>query len=685
MKKDLSLADNVTALSGVGGSYQKKLARLGIKTIFDLLFYFPYRYLDFSKLTLIKDLSAGDIVTVRGRIISITNYRARFRRLTITKAIIKDNSGSLRVVWFNQPYLKRALERREVLLAGEVERRGSVLQIDNPIYQLADTDLVHAGRIVPVYRQSRGISSRWLRSQIKQILDRLELKDFLDKQLKRRYRLISLKDSLKQIHFPSRGSQIQAARWRLSFDELLVIIFQSQQERKKLKARPSYQIKFEKEASQKFINSLPFRLTDDQKRSAWQIITDLKRAQPMNRLLNGDVGSGKTVVAAIGALNVLASGKNVFLMAPTEVLAHQHYRTLKNFFEGFNFKIELFISAKKTVDLAKKLSKTIVIGTQALIQKNITVNDLALVIIDEQQRFGVNQRAKLVERPLGEKIPNLLTMTATPIPRSLSLAIFGNLNVSFLYQKPKQRKPVITKIFSDKHKDQAYRLAENQLKKGRQLFVICPYIDELNGNRRTEKKSVIDQYQRLKKVFPDFKINYLHGQMRSKKKEQIMANFAREKFQILVSTSVVEIGVDIKNAAVMIVESAEQFGLSQLHQFRGRVGRDRHQSYCYLIASIQSNESDRRLKVLASTNDGFKIAQEDLRLRGPGEIFGRRQHGLTDLRFANCFSLRQIDQVRRAVDDLREKDRYRKLLDNQIFKICLNDLLKQVDADRLLS
>jgi len=666
----------ITNLPGVGQTYQERLEHLNIRTVKDLLFHYPFRYLDFSEITPINRLMPGQTKAVSGQIIAIKNRPAKFRRMIITEAIIKDQTGSIRVVWFNQPYLERMLAGKEVLLAGKIKRRQGLI-MTSPEFELKKRNQTHIGRIVPIYPETRKISSKWLRSKVRSIINLInQVPDFLPSWIREEYYLPKLSVALREIHFPTSRASIKEARDRLAFDELFLIALHSQLSRTRLSLSPAPQISFHQKESRQLIANLPFKLTDAQKRSTWQIIKDLQKKRPMNRILNGDVGSGKTIVAALAMLNTALSGYQAILMAPTEVLAKQHYQTFKNLFKEFNLKTDIYIGSHKSFDLTQKSSSDIIVGTQALIQKGVRFGKLGLAVVDEQHRFGVEQRAKLVQSPhdksgqakLKVKSPHFLTMTATPIPRTLSLALYGDLDISFLDEIPKGRRKIITKIISPKGRARAYQAIRQEVEKGRQVLVICPLIEasalpEHQKRPRQERRGQIEQrsvereYQRLKKeIFPDLRISYLHGQLKPKEKEKIMKEFREKKKDILVSTSVIEVGVDLPNATVMMIEGAERFGLSQLHQFRGRVGRSRFQSFCFLFPQLWTAKVRKRLKVIVSTADGFKIAEEDLKIRGPGEIYGQRQHGLPDLRMASLTDLSLIKRTREAAQEIIQKD-----------------------------
>jgi len=669
----LKFSQPVDELPGVGQAYSQKLMRLKVESVKDLLYHFPYRYLDRSTITKIKNVNRSSSYNIRGIVTKIFIRRAKSNsRMKLTEAIVEDETGEIKVIWFNQPFLKNVLSEKELLLSGQVSLWHGSPTLINPDYQLDKSkDNIHIGRIVPIYTQTKGLTSKWFRAKIFDLLENSQvgLDDYLDRSIKERYSLIGLGHALRQIHFPTSYNQLGEAKKRLAFDELLLTILHADLLTEKIDKLKSPKINFDKKESKKLISKLPYKLTDDQKKAAWQVIENIGSSRPMNRLLNGDVGSGKTIVAFIAALNVAKSGKQVAIMAPTEVLANQHYQKAKKYFKDFNLKIDLYTGSKKTIKLTKNNAQTdIVIGTQALIQNMVSLNNPGLVVVDEQQRFGVKQRQLLEKIGESKLRPHYLAMTATPIPRTLAISIYGDLGVSTIKQRPKQRKPVKTKLIKTRQgRQKTYQFIDQQLKNGHQVFVICPLISQNQAetdNQRNlenigqldEKKTVIEEYQKLKEgPFSNYNLKYLHGKIASEEKKKIMDMFLKKEIDILISTSVVEIGIDIPGANVMLIEGAERFGLSQLHQFRGRVGRSEVQSYCFLMPARTNENIDRRLTIMTSTNNGFKIAQEDLKIRGPGELIGERQHGYLDLKLASFFNMNLVKKTKKTAKDILKK------------------------------
>ena len=696
----MNLLTPLSQISGIGPVSQKGLKKLGLKNIRDLFYHFPHRYDDFSKIISISQLKSKNFGCIQGKILKIENKRIFKIRMTLTQAIVEDKTGAIKVVWFNQPYLIQTLKEGEnVCLAGKVSIRKNDFYLSNPIYEkvgpspLAKGEgLTHVGRIVPVYPETRKISSRWFRYILKPLLSQFrdKLLDPLPEEIIKKEKFLPLKKALWQIHFPDSANLAKLAQERFSFEELFFIELAVLRERVKLLQTKTVKIPLNLELVKRFVNSLPFKLTDSQKKSAWQIIRDLEKSHPMNRLLEGDVGSGKTVVAAMAILLVAKAGYQVAFLAPTEILAKQHFQEVYKLLKNFKLSIALLtgkadrimskkleneiieISRKKLLEKALKGEIDILIGTHALIQDKVRFGKLGLVIVDEQHRFGVEQRAKLCQQK--GITPHLLSMTATPIPRTLALTIYGDLDLSLITELPKGRKKIITEVIPPNEREKAYQFIRKQIKKGRQVFVICPRIEspttfQKNNFSKTkgtksggglswaEVKAVKEEYEKLsKEIFPDLKVGLLHGKMASKEKEKIMKSFKAGKIDILVSTSVVEVGIDVPNATVMMIEGAERFGLAQLHQFRGRVGRSHFQSYCFLFTDSPAKRTQQRLRALLKAEDGFELSQRDLEIRGPGAINGKRQWGIPDLVMSSLKDIFLVEKTRGVAKEILEKD-----------------------------
>lgn len=657
----ITLDTPIEKLSQVGPRHTAGLRRLGITTVGTLLWHFPHRYQDYSEIVAMDDVrEAGVVVTVRGTVRSISTTQAWKRRLTITTAFLEDETGGIRATWFNQPFIERTLvEGSEVSLSGKVSLDKRGLYLSNPSYEKnVGEDQTHTGRLIPIYPETEGISSKYLRFLIKPILDGLkDLSDPLPADFIKRYSFPPLMRALRTMHFPDSTDDTEQAKNRFAFEELLLFQLRALRDRRTMQLLHAPQIPFEKDAIAAFVKTLPFELTSDQRRAAFEILQDLERPYPMNRLLNGDVGSGKTVVALIAAFQAVRAGYQAVMMAPTEILANQHHRTISDLIPP-GMSLGLLTGSKKI-----HRDADIIIGTHAVLQKGVAFKKLGLVIIDEQHRFGVEQRMKLVKAQ--KLVPHLLSMTATPIPRTLALTIYGDLDVSLLKEKPKGRQEIKTTVIDHARRDQAYASIDAQIQAGRQVFVICPRIDPSKVVEKqtaaqmmwADVKAVTEEFEKLSTtVFRHRRVVMLHGKLKAKEKEQIMADFKAGRYDIVVSTSVIEVGVDVPNATIMMIESAERFGLAQLHQFRGRVGRGAHQSFCFLFTSSVDVGVSRRLKALEKTNDGFALAEADLAIRGPGEFTGMKQSGVPDFAMATLSDMELIVQARQDAKELLAAD-----------------------------
>ena len=691
----ISLDSPIETLGGIGEKVLEKLHRLKIKKVRDLLFHFPFRYDDFSNIKKIADLAAGEKATVAAKILNIGNKRTWKRKMNITEALLEDETAPIRATWFNQPYLTQTLKKDLwINVSGKVSADKIGLYFPNPVFEVLGPEPhdptspnssilrsqteglrgagLHTGGLAAVYPETQGLTSRWLRLKIKTLLDNIKIiPDFLPLFIIKENNLVSLDEAARQIHFPKTMAEAEEAKKRLSFQDIFLLQLHAQREKQKIKSRAATAISIDLDLIKKFTASLPFKLTDSQKISSWQILKDMEKPSPMNRLLVGDVGSGKTVVAAMTALNAADKNYQTAFLAPTEILAHQHFKTLNQLFKNWPIKIALLTSATKKLLKWNFNRNQIVVGTHALIQKGVEFSNLALVVVDEQHRFGVQQRAELVRKStrmstrinaddisvnqrLDQRksalVPHLLSMSATPIPRTLALTLYSDLDLSVLKELPKGRKKIITKVVSPANRDQAHQFIENQIRLGRQSFVICPLIEESEAAIMSEVKNATAEYEKLSRhVFPHRRIGLLHGRLKAAEKEAVMQDFKNKKTDVLVSTSVVEVGIDIPNASVMMIEGADRFGLAQLHQFRGRVGRAEHQSYCFLFTESGTKAVADRLKILAESEDGFKLAEKDLQIRGPGQFLGKEQSGLPDLAMASLKDTKLIEEVQQAV------------------------------------
>jgi ATP-dependent DNA helicase RecG len=637
------------AIKGVGPKTALQFAAAGIETVEDLVLFLPRKYEDYSQVVAIRDIRPGK-QTIRARCEKIETKRVR-RGLQITTAVLTDGSGKLQAVWFNQPYRTGQLGGdEEFYFSGEFEFSYNRYQLTNPSTEQVSATPVSTDRIVPVYRAIKGLKSQVVRKVLIELKPYITMLDeTLPQDIVANEKLLSYADALLALHFPKVARDVERGQERIAYEELLSLLLAAQLNKRENANLIGWTIHFDKDAVRKFVAQLPFQLTDAQRRAAWEILQGFEREMPMNRLLQGDVGSGKTVVAGLAARQAASKGFQSALMAPTEILASQHAETLSNLLQPLGVSVGLLtgsVKGKKREQLYEQIATgnvAVVVGTHALIQEAVRFHRLGFVVIDEQHRFGVAQRQELLKK--SERMPHLLTMTATPIPRSLALTVYGELDISILDQRPAGRKPIQTKIWSPISRGKLYELIEEQLAKGRQAYVICTLIDD---NPTLEQKSVQEEYKKLQSgPFNHRRIGLLHGKLKPVEKETVMADFASGKTDILVSTTVVEVGVDVPNATIIMIENADRFGLAQLHQLRGRVGRSEHQSYCYLMMS-DTNAPSRRLREIEKSNDGFYLAEVDLRLRGPGEIYGRAQHGELNLQVATLGDTRMIARAGRA-------------------------------------
>ena len=725
----LDLNQKITSIYGVGETRARKLDKLGIKTVKDLLYFFPRTYKDLTRPQTIASLKVGEDAVIEAEIVTIAAGRTR-RGFVVTNALVKDDSGQMPLVWFNQPYMARSLSQGEkYIFYGKVDasKATRAKQLNSPVAE-------RYAKIIPIYPATAGLSSKQWRVILAGVVaPARDLPDYLPDIIALREKLMPLGHALRQVHEPSSMKLLEEARRRLAFDELLHLARQFMDFERDIHLRQAPAINIDESLLKKFVSRLPYKLTDGQRMAAWRIIKKMsavgKTAQPLNCLLNGDVGSGKTVIALLASLGVIKAGYNAVWLAPTEILAQQHFDTVNKLAAGLKIKVNLVTASTLKSNFLNL--KSIIIGTHALLYRKDTIGNIGLLVIDEQHRFGVGQRRELLrEQARTGLIPHFLSLTATPIPRTLGMLISGAVTLITLKEKPKERKPIITKIISNtstfchsEHFDKlgvnsveeslhppvipskvsgveeslhppvipsvveeslsesdfstllgvemtregniidrnsAYQFIDAQIKRGRQVFVIVPLISASeNSSGRLfggERKALKTESERLKDgVFAHRKIGVLHGQMKKPDKDEAMSDFMAKKYDILVSTSVVEVGVDVPNASVMLIENAESFGLAQLHQFRGRVGRSKHQSYCFLApseAALSNSKTIERLNILAMSDDGFVIAQKDLELRGPGNLFGLEQSGFTELKLASLADTELIEKAKKVAEEI---------------------------------
>jgi ATP-dependent DNA helicase RecG len=661
-----ALDAQLTVLSGVGPKNAESLQALGMHTLGDMLYYFPRRYEDYSQLKPIKNLFYGEYVTVIGTVQSVFTRKIRAGASTMIEVVITDGTGGLRLSWFNQPWIANRLkEGQQISVSGRIEQYLGRLVMNNPDYEDVEAEHLHTNRIVPIYSLTSRITQKWLRERMDQVITYWApaVVDALPESIRNSARLLALGEALLNVHFPASQDQLKAARQRLAFDEIFFLqmgVLRQKRDWKKVDAR-RFSIPDEWLGAR--LTSLPFTLTNAQKRAISDLRADLDSGKPMNRLLQGDVGSGKTVVEALAASIVTSNGAQTAIMAPTSILAEQHYRNFTSLLAGENgimSQSEVRLLIGDTPEAEKEAIRNglvdgsikIIIGTHAVIEGPVQFKDLQLVVIDEQHRFGVEQRAEL--RSKGTN-PHLLVMTATPIPRSLALTVYGDLDLSVMDEMPAGRQPVATYVLRPQERERAFTLIRGQIKDGRQAFIIYPLIEE---SEKIEARAAVDDYETLsKEIFPDLKLGLLHGRMKPDEKDKVMFKFRNGEYNILVSTTVVEVGVDIPNASVMLIEGANRFGLAQLHQLRGRVGRGSEQSYCLLIPDHEDKIENERLQAMAESNDGFVLAERDLQQRGPGEFLGTRQAGYaTSLRMASLTDVALIEKARLQAQKLFEVD-----------------------------
>ncbi|MBN2119206.1 MAG: ATP-dependent DNA helicase RecG [Anaerolineales bacterium] len=663
-----ALDAKLTVLQGIGPRHAETLGKLGMQTLGDMLYYYPRRYDDYSQLKPIRDLFYGEQVTVIGTIQSVHSRPIRGGKASIIEAIISDGTAGLRLSFFNQPWLANRLKPGDAIsVSGKVDQYLGRLVMNSPDWESVEVENLHTNRIVPIYPLTERITQKWLRNVMKQVVEYWapRVADALPESTRSSAHVMPLAEALLQVHFPDSQEKLRAARERLAFDEIFYLQMGVLRQKIDWKSVEARRFPVSDEWLEARLKSLPFTLTSAQQTTLKDIRLDLDSGKPMNRLLQGDVGSGKTVVAALAAGMIAINGSQAAIMAPTSILAEQHYRNFTQLLTGESGILEegqIRLLVGDTPEPEKEVirqglaegSLKIVIGTHAILEEPVAFQDLQLAVIDEQHRFGVEQRAAL--RTKGTN-PHLLVMTATPIPRSLALTLYGDLDLSIIDEMPAGRIPVSTYVLRPQERERAFTLLRGQIKDGKQAFIIYPLIEESD---KIEARAAVDDYETLsKEVFPDLKLGLLHGRMRPQEKDETMLKFRDKEYDVLVSTTVIEVGVDVPNATVMIIEGADRFGLAQLHQLRGRVGRGSDQSYCLLIPTHEDAAENERLQAMSESNDGFVLAEKDLQQRGPGEFLGTRQSGYSSgLRMASITDVKLIEKARVQAQKLFEGDPY---------------------------
>ena len=656
----VSTSTPVSSLPRVTAERRRALDKLGIVTVRDLLYHLPRRHEDSRQVTPIESLRPDEVQTARVTVRSASRRVSERKKMLVVEASLTDPTGVVTAVWFNQKYMINQLPTgRELMVHGKVTRAPRGLEFRAPTIEPVHDGQRHVGLLAPVYPEASGLTSRFLRSAVEPLLHlAAEVPDRLPPQVREAEGLMPIARAIRQAHFPDDEQSAQRARERIAFEEHFLLQLASLRARRRRLSSAGVTIPYDVDRARAFVQGLPFQLTDGQRRAAHEILTDMADRAPMNRLLQGDVGSGKTAVAAMAAVMTHAAGLQTAVMAPTEILARQHHATLNALLAPHGLAPRLLVGStpvrarREILEAMANGRESLLVGTHALIEDDVQFADLGLVVVDEQHRFGVAQRQRL--RKKSELMPNFLAMTATPIPRSLSLTAYGDVNVSEVRELPPGRQRVLTRVVPPARRPDAYAFIREQVGEGRQVFVICPLIEE---NDKLGVRSAVAEHERLSgEVFPDLRVELLHGRLPSRGKEERMARFAAGTVDILVATSVIEVGVDVPNATVMVIEGAERFGLAQLHQFRGRVGRGAHRSFCLLFQASVDDVSSQRLETVATTDSGFELAEADLRLRGPGDVAGLRQHGLPEMLAADLLDVAMIKRARQAAEQWLDSD-----------------------------
>lgn len=686
----MQFSDRINIVKNIGEKRAEKFNKLGIFTVLDLVEHFPRDYDDRSKFNTTDEIALNEVNTIKGSL-SVKPEIQKKGKFTLVKAKIHDEKGSVEAVWFNQPYIRNSLEvGKKYIFTGKASLKYNTVQLESPDFEkFGDKELLSTGRIVPVYSSTYGLSQKIFRSIIRNVLDEIndELDEFIPKYIKDKYKLCDRRFAIFNIHFPENDESFFIARKRLVFEELFLLQVKLLQVKGFIKQKDC-SVFIENFDTTEIRSALPFNLTDAQERVFAEILTDLKNNVTMNRLIQGDVGSGKTAIAMLSAYIIAKNGYQTALMAPTDVLAKQHYESFLNIFENLGIKCVLLSGGLKKSEKRRAYEyielgvADIIIGTHAIIQDTVKYNNLGLVITDEQHRFGVRQRNKLAKK--GDN-PHIMVMTATPIPRTLALILYGDLDISIIDKLPPGRQKIDTLAVNSTYYERIYKFIAKEIDKGRQIYIICPTIEE-NENSETTKKSelkAVEQYtEKLKtEIFPNYRVECIHGKFKADYKNYVMEEFSNGNIDILVSTTVIEVGINVPNATIMLIENAERFGLAQLHQLRGRVGRGSEKSYCILVSDSKNKVAKERMKTMTSSTDGFEISEKDLNLRGPGDFFGTRQHGIPELKIANLYKdIEILKMVQKASEELYRKDPTLSKEENKRLSIEIEKFFKSAES-----
>lgn len=657
-----NLKDPIDKVNGIGNVYKSILNKLGIKTIEDLLLHIPSRYNDRSEISKISSLVVNQFATVKVEIQEIKNIFTKYRGMIITKAVVFDETGKIDAVWFNQKFIVKSIKKGDtVILHGKINPNGNKLNIASPEWELANGDDSVSIGIIPVYPLTDGISSKYIQKKIQDVIKNIEIPEIIPEIILEEHNLMGRHDSIINIHIPISQQIIEVAKYRLSFEELLLMHLHGIHTKSEWeKQKNSHKIEITQNQIDEFKSLMGFDLTKSQNAVILEILHDLKKEYPMNRLLQGDVGSGKTVVAEVAILAALESGFNVILMAPTQILAEQHFSKISKHLEKFGYEV-LLLSGNSKANKIDSKKPYLIISTHAVLYDLDSFDNIGLIIIDEQHKFGVEQRTRIINHYTKNGLtPNLLTMTATPIPRSLALAFYGDLSLSVINEMPVGRKQTSTKVITEKDRIKAYTWIRSKIiNEGDQVFIVCPFIEKSDIEELKDIKSAESEFERIEKIFPKLKVGLVHGKI--KDKDFVINKFKEKKLDILVATPVIEVGIDIPDANIIVIENPERFGLASLHQLRGRVGRGGKQGYCILFASKDSSSVD-RLKSLENIYNGAELAEIDMKIRGPGNIYGTEQHGYLNLKVADITDFELVKKTKDVAESIhRQIDLYPKI------------------------